>query len=608
MNTGRYLYLIGGRSGAALATTQRAMINADGTLERFTPGGVNLTVAREGAALARVAKYVYVFGGTNDADGDLSTIERAEILSDGTLGPFALQTAHMVVDRDRFAAAVVGSNVYVSGGGDETIERCPIAADGSIADCVAAGNLAGPTPFFDHTMVVVGKSLYLIGAGTTSILRAPINDDGSIGTVVVDAVTLSRQSGDGAVAAMGNAVYVLGGQDGAGTHGAVLKSTVSAATGLLTAFAPVTVGGDTLTLRQKRWGHRAEIIGNYLYVFGGYDTGGLDSQEHASINASGDIGAFVGTARSTGTAHDDTAIAIIGDQLYVIGGQTEASVTLATSEQATIAPDGSLGAFTAAPSVLAVARRSHSVVRAGAYLYVLGGYDGSDALRSVERALVSDADGTFGNFEKLEEANVTGRRALVTPRTKPSTIVAGKYLYVLGGGDANGDPLDTVELAELDEAGDLVTDFQIATATKLLGVRRGGAVARINQRIYLTGGTDATGSPPYRVEYIVTGADGALPASNFVDATTNSFSNSTVSSALVAGPIFYALAPAYLAETLRIRLRLDGTFTGAPSSGDPMLRNARWFARFFQSVNSVYCVSGWDNGTVFEEVDRAPLR
>ncbi len=600
VDTGRYVYLLGGRSGASLKTTSRALINADGTLDRFEPGGVSLVTAREAATVLRLGDFVYVLGGYNDTDSNLTSIERATIGADGTLGPFATVSAVLTTARSGAASTVVGRYVYVSGGGDYSIERCPISADLSLEACVAVGPLAGPNPFFDHRMIVVGNWLYLLAAGTTNILRAPVAASGDVGTVEIAPVTLPRRQGDGEVVVLGDAVYVLGGQDASTTHGDVTRALITAPTGELGPFAKVTVDGATLAMVIPRWGGRSAIVGNYLYVLGGY---GVDRHEHASINASGEYGGFVASGRSTSTGHDDAPILVHGDQLYIVGGQNSASTNLKTIEQAQITSSGSLGAFSTNAVQLVVARSAHAVVRAGSYVYAIGGFDGNGTLRSVERATL-DGSG-WSAFTKLPEAAGASRRALQKIRSSFAAVVAGKYLVVLGGQSDNGEPTNTVEAAELDDDGNLVTDFALATTLVLQG-RTGASVVRIGDQLYYLGGFDVSGNPIEEVERITTGTDGLLPATPFVDAALD-LGTSGQSAAFSLGPYVQAMAPAYVTDSRRIKLDFDGDPVGMPEAAGE-LRIARWFSHFFEAGNRLYNVSGWNNGTVILEVDRAVLR
>ncbi len=603
VNTGRYVYLVGGRSSASRKVTQRALINSDGTLDRFEAGGVSLGTARENAALVRIGDRVYVLGGFNDADGDLASIEQATIQPDGTLGAFSPVSSVLTTPRASLAACVVGSYLYVSGGGSNTIERCPINPDRSLGTCSSVGNLPGPAPFFRHAMWALRNTLYLAGAGTTTVLTAPILANGDLGTVEEAAISLGRKAGDGAIFVLGDAAYSLGGIDDVGTHGAVQRSTISPATQQLQSFVQVTANTINLQLAQKRYGGRAVLVDNYVYLIGGYDSGSLDVHEHATINASGQLDPFVATGTSTTADHDAGRIAIVGDQLYIVAGETAASVATKTIEQATIGSDGSVGAFQTSAASLVVARRNHAMVRAGVYLYVIGGYDGSNTLRSIERALL-DGNG-LGAFEKLEENNVTGRRALQSPRSSMAAVVAGKYLYILGGNSPSSSPTDVIEQAELDANGDLVTDFSVAASTKLTYLRAGNAAVRIGNELYVTGGFDTLGESVKIVERITTAADGALPASNFADAGVGQVGYGT-SAALAIGPYVYAFAPAYVTNTYRFPLRYDGAPAGMRDFGQD-LRNNRWFANLFVTGNYVFVVSGWDF-MVYRELDRALLK
>jgi hypothetical protein len=151
------------------------------------------------------------------------------------------------------------------------------------------------------------------------------------------------------------------------------------------------------TLAVRRDNHTSTVVGHHLYIVGGVGrTGALNSVERAVINADGTLGRFaIVPGINLVTPRQAHTTVVIGDQLYVIGGFGNGS--LGSVEHATIASDGSLGPFTIISNVtLETARQGHSSVIVGNYLYVLGGL-GMSGLNSVERAIIH-ADGSLAPF------------------------------------------------------------------------------------------------------------------------------------------------------------------------------------------------------------------
>lgn len=256
------------------------------------------------------------------------------------------------------------------------------------------------------------------------------------------------------------------------------------------------------TLAAPRNSHTSVIIGHHLYVLGGVGgTGALNSVEHALVNADGSLGRFaVVPDVSLVTPRQAHTTAVIGNQLYMVGGFGNGS--LSSVEHATIAPDGSVGPFTIVPNVtLMTARQAHTSAVVGDYLYVLGGL-GTSTLNSVERAFIH-ADGSLGPF-----ATVTDTK-LVTARHGHATVVIGNYLYVLGGAGNTG-VLRDIERASINADGSL-GPFSAASGTMLTDGRSGHVTELIGHYLYVLGGVGGSGSLA-TIERAAIDADGALGA------------------------------------------------------------------------------------------------
>jgi Kelch motif len=255
------------------------------------------------------------------------------------------------------------------------------------------------------------------------------------------------------------------------------------------------------TLTTPRRSHTSLAVGGSLYVLGGNGTRGvLDSVEQAMINADGTLGQFAITRGTLSTPRQAHTTAALGNKLYVIGGFN--SNSLNSVEQATIAADGSLSPFDIISDVtLAAARHGHATAVVGTYLYVLGGIN-SSPLASVERATIG-ADGSLGPLSIVQGVTLT------TARHSHSAVVAGDYLYVLGGADADG-ALRDVERARIDADGSLGVFEAVPDAT-LVTERAGHSSEIIGNRVYLMGGIDRTGVLR-TVESALLANDGSLGA------------------------------------------------------------------------------------------------
>jgi hypothetical protein len=162
------------------------------------------------------------------------------------------------------------------------------------------------------------------------------------------------------------------------------------------------------TLVTPRDTHTSALIGRYLYIIGGVGANGsLSSVEQAMVNADGTLGQFAIVRSTLVTPRRAHTSRVIGNRLYVIGGFGDAP--LSSVEQATVEPDGSIGAFTTAEDIALVdARASHANVVVGSYLYVIGGLS-TTMLNTVERATIH-ADGSIGPFSAVPEVRLATAR------------------------------------------------------------------------------------------------------------------------------------------------------------------------------------------------------
>ncbi|HTM19931.1 MAG TPA: hypothetical protein VL172_05475, partial [Kofleriaceae bacterium] len=246
-------------SGGALASVECAPIGADGTLGAFADAGVTLNTPRSGPALAVIGSWLYVIGGSSDA-ATLRGLERAAIAEDGTLGAFAaagtLQTA-----RTGATAIVLGSTLHVLGGWngsdlEDTYESAAILAGGNLGS-FATG--AGQAPKVRGAIAgVVGPYVEIIGLDKNK--RASISGDGFGSFGDDDGAPLD---GEVAGAIAGDTLFVLGGD--------AKPQNVYATRMSQTGVSPMSDAGS-LVVPRKAAG--AVVVGDWLYVLGGYDAGG----------------------------------------------------------------------------------------------------------------------------------------------------------------------------------------------------------------------------------------------------------------------------------------------------------------------------------------------
>jgi hypothetical protein len=222
---------------------------------------------------------------------------------------------------------------------------------------------------------VAGKYLYVLGGSTdgspyNGVWRSLINSDGSLNTFEACAsLTTGRIKASAAV--VGNYIFVLGGRKPDGSYANDYEYVPLDANGAMTSGWTTATGG--MTARNYA---ASAVIGNAIYVFGGNNAG--TSVEKATVSGSTLTFTSASVPQMTASRRGHEAV-VVGNTLYLVGDEDLATGTL----QATISPTGSLGAFTAGPT-LTTGRGSAGAVALGNYLHVISGWSGSAGVPSNE--------------------------------------------------------------------------------------------------------------------------------------------------------------------------------------------------------------------------------
>jgi hypothetical protein len=427
---GNTVYVLGGISGDRyLDSIERATLNADGSLGPFTTiRGVTLATPRSGHTSIIAGSFLYVIGGSNTT-GILKSIERATIAADSSLSPFEKVSGLALASaREAAASAVIGNSVYVIGGSGVlgSLERATVNPDGSLGPFATVDGVSLTAARSRHTVAVVGTRLYVLGGSANgitfgSIERATISPDGSLGVFdTISELNLATARSGHTTAVVGSFLYALGGAGSTGLLNSVERAAINP-DGSLGSFTTV----NSAVLGTARSSHATVIARNFLYLIGGSTSAAdLTSLERTTINADGSVGTFsaISDVHFT-TARNGYTTAVVGPYLYLLGGDNPSSV-----ERASVALDGRLGPFTAVPGVTLVEPRSgFTSVIVKNYLYVIGG----SLTKSVERATIN-SDGSLGPFAVVSDVTLSdGRSGL-------SSAVIADFVYIFGGANDNG--------------------------------------------------------------------------------------------------------------------------------------------------------------------------
>ncbi len=539
------IYIIGGCSGATgigcstySTQVQKSTIGAAGAPGAFSgTGQLQLTLAIAAFGLAFYGGYIYMAGGADGTNAQEAIIKRAKLNSSGNIvaatgAVWTNTTGSMSKARRRTVAQVVNGYLYVIGGhnaadltggpngttyGDIQIGKIDLSTGGT-------GDIASFTQSSTATLtarwnpaVAFGNGfMYVTGgctagnppAGCTSNVNPSGTDTVDEAFVVYNANNLgvntwntpthtysstspdpaqANRVGAAAVAYNGY-LYVAG-----GCTTFVVSTLVCSAVTNTTAYAPInadgTLGtwtaGPTITTGTAF----AQLAANngYLYYIGG-QTGGIATAVttvyKSTIGAAGAPGAF-STASQTvlPAARTQASSAVYAGFIFIAGGYSGAA-NAATVYHSTINGSGDITAWTATTAGFTTARRELSLVTAGAYLFVIGGYDGTNYLADVQVATPSTSTGdiTAWSFDKEIPYAQAGM----------SAIGSNGYIYTFGGrnGVASTSCTNDINYAAVNGNG-TVSDWQ-QPANTLASARFGTAAAYFDGYFFINGGDDCT--------------------------------------------------------------------------------------------------------------------
>ena len=302
-----------------------------------------LPAALAGHAMTATTTHVYALGGVAGTTCTLvDSVNVAPILPDGSLGPWTATTA-LTFPRGFLGAVVVGKYLYVAGGANgcglvtatkyATVERAEILPDGTLGPWTAMASLTNPRAH----MPVVSDGIHLYAVGgydgtrTNSVEMTTVLPDGSLASwQAVAGMTVGREAAAASIA--NGRLYAAGGLGAstlATTEGAVIQAdgTLAAWQGM----APLSVP------RYQAIG--AEVAGSF-WVAGGNNEGTLFSTtELAVFDAAGAItgwtaGPQMNAARTTHAGAVSGSRTFVSGGVSVSGGPPLASVEFASAVSA----------------------------------------------------------------------------------------------------------------------------------------------------------------------------------------------------------------------------------------------------------------------------------
>lgn len=296
-----FVYMIAGVDGRQfLRSTEYAPILADGRLGEWKMGprlvedrGFTDAVVRDG--------YIYVVGGGNGPNGQhlLTTVERAKINPDGSLGAWRQETNRTMLPRRCTKLSLIGDYLYSFGGFGGTlldsVEYAKLEADGSVGKWSMASETM-TMPRYVNSVKAAGGFSFVFGGhdqqkgvGINDVEWAKPEQSGDVHSWQKTSPLNTGRYGL-ASAKNGKTLYALGGLTGLEYLLSIEKSHVLPEGGL-------SPWQETSPMSVPRATFNAFTHNGYFYVLGGTNRDGyLRSVEFTGINEQGDLG-FMGSAQ-----------------------------------------------------------------------------------------------------------------------------------------------------------------------------------------------------------------------------------------------------------------------------------------------------------------------
>ncbi len=214
-----HIYVVGGEYFLIpLSSVEMATVNQDGTLSNWAFCS-SLNQSRWGEIGGAWNGYLYAVGG-EDSTHILSTVERATVQSDGTLGAWEIINSS-VPQREGAAGCIYNDWIYITGGSTglfqntSSVMRSQINSDGSLSTWYTCTTFLN-TARYGHNAVTYNGYMYVYGGfdSTNLILRdierSPIYPDGNLGPWVSISSTIYYQGDASSIIADGY-MFVMGG-------------------------------------------------------------------------------------------------------------------------------------------------------------------------------------------------------------------------------------------------------------------------------------------------------------------------------------------------------------------------------------------------------------
>lgn len=360
------------------------------------------------------------------------------------------------------------------------------------------------------------------------------------------------------------------------------------------------VWSTTNGFTTARHDQKAVIYNGYIYQTGGTTGTNQNDVQYSPVSATGTVTAIPWT---TGTSFSNIRSAHMtvayNGYLYVIGGSNAPTyyndVQFATLDPST----GAVGSWSTTSSFIG-ARDEFTGIAYQGYMYLLGGWNGSVNLSSVEYASIN-ADGTLGKWGTTT--------AMATATANMVATAYNGYIYYSGGGDGIG-PVAGVTYARLNSDGSIGS---WVSTTAMPTARYSHGFFAYNGYLYVYGGVNG-GVNRNDVTYAAIYADGSIGA---WFTATNSFTTARRQFATAAGSGYIYILGGWdgttnFADVQYAKLDQAGVLSSLQSATNVPATTRAWGAAavhngYIYYIGGCSAVNGDTCSTPVNKVEYAPI-
>jgi N-acetylneuraminic acid mutarotase len=604
-----YLYLMGGTNDTNYYNdTQYAKVDPAGQPQAWATDSTHtISAARALSCAVAYNGWLYDLGGsTADSNAsNVATVQGTTISASGTLGTWTTtgMTA-LPAGRGSMGCAAANGYLYVIGGNvttgsnDGAVLYSAISGTGTLGSWTnSLNNIAAVNASFtpSHNGVFINNGyIYSVGgdhsSGTGSdhnqgVFYAALSSNGSVGTWASTS-SLSGNYSTRSYAMVNGYLYAMGGIVSGGA-----SNTTSVEYAAINTNGTVGTWASTTSLPTAYADMQAATINGCIYLAGGETTSGssMNNSYFTCPSSTGTIGAWQ-TAPNLVTATTDMGVAAYNGIVYGVGGWTTAATGNVEWTTINNGGSGAASSWTTSGNNFTTARHNSQTVAYNGYVYLLGGYNGSN-LNSVQYARLN-ANGSIGTWAVTTN--------LATARSDFASAVYNGYIYVMGGETgASTHYTRTIEYAPINSNG-TVGSWTSASNQFATG-RNGAAGAAYNGYLYIIGGQNTSGTNLADVQYAPLNSNGTVGTWT----TTTAFSSGRYEAAAVAYKGYVDPSSGTTNTVQYAPLNSNGTI------GSWVITNSFVTARAYLGVVAydgfLYMIGGGDFGTYYSDVQYTPI-